>query len=467
MRTIVPTILLLLLTLLHAEAGEARYIYRVWLADKNGNTFSTDRPEEFLTAKAIERRERQGIAITEEDLPPSDNYIRKIEEYGGRAICRSRWLNTVTVESNSTRLAAKLKRLPFVNKTELIYEKRLKEEGKTTPVLQYGEADRSRQRNSIYGYSRQTELLGGTCLHSKGYRGKGITIAVLDAGFADADSMPEYIDTARLRGVYDTTPERADIFDGHTHGTSVLSVMLADKCGELVGTAPEADYILVRTEYFDNEYRQEEDFWVRGAEYADSIGADIISSSLGYTRFDATRSQYSADDCDGNTAVISRGAAAAARRGIMVVTGAGNTGHQPGQGPIPFPADACGILAVGSSGDNGEVSEFSSGGVTRDGRIRPDIIAPGENIAITVNGGRLVTASGTSYSAPAVAGLAACLMQAFPQCGAKEIIQLIEESSDRYASPEPPLGHGIPDFTKAFHAAEARYGAPDIQETVQ
>lgn len=434
-----------------AEAEETAYLYRIWFTDKDHNTCSTERPEEFLSAKAIERRKRQGIEITEEDLPPSEYYISEVVKRGGKAICRSRWLNTVLVASNDARFGKKAERLPFVKKAEKIYEKK-REKGIETPNLQYGEIDRTCQRNSLYGYSRQTETLNGAYLHSKGYRGRGITIAVLDAGFAGAGNIPEYLDTARIKGEYDAVNPGGDIYAEHTHGTSVLSIMLANKRGEFVGSAPEADYMLIRTEYFDNEFKQEEDFWVRGAEYADSIGADIINSSLGYTRFDATRRQYGMDDTDGRTAAISLGAAAAARKGIVVITGAGNT--LPGSKmPLPFPTDAAGIIAVGSCNRGKTASGFSSGGYTCDGRIKPEIMAPGENVPLLINGGKLVTASGTSYSAPAVAGLTACLMQALPQYGAAEIIRLIEKSSDRYCTPQPRCGYGIPDFKKALLSA--------------
>lgn len=449
---------LMMLILRCAEAEEtAPYLYRIWFTDKNHNTCSTERPEEFLSAKAIERRERQGIEITEEDLPPSEHYITEVLKRGGKAICRSRWLNTVVVASGDARLAAKLKKLPFVKKAEKIYEKE-KEKGGYVPNLQYGETDSTCLRNSIYGYSQQAETLNGAYLHSIGYRGQGITIAVLDAGFADADKIPEYIDAARIKGEYDVVNPGGDIYAEHAHGTSVLSIMAAGKRGEFVGCAPEADYILIRTEYFNDEFRQEEDFWVRGAEYADSIGADIINSSLGYSSFDATRRQYAADDRDGNTAVISRGADAAARKGIAVIVGAGNNGHG-GDAPLPFPSDADGILSVGSCNAGKAISAFSSGGYTSDGRIKPEVTAPGENIPVLINGGRLVTASGTSYSAPAVAGLTACLMQALPQYGAKEIIRFVKESADRFTTPAPPYGYGIPDFKKAVQSATASSGA--------
>lgn len=446
-RTALAVLMILLFRCADAEETPA-YIYRIWFCDKSHNSYSTERPEEFLSAKALERRARQGIEITEEDLPPSEHYITEILKLGGKIICRSRWLNTILVASDDARLAAKLKKAAFVKKAEKIYE-REREKGGIIQALQYGKIDKSSQRDSIYGYTKQTETLNGTYLHSIGYKGQGITIAVLDAGFADADRMPEYIDTTRIKGHYDVVNPGGDIYAEHAHGTSVLSIMLADKQGELTGSAPEADYILIRTEYFDNEYRQEEDFWVRGAEYADSIGADIINSSLGYTVFDATRHQYSPTDRNGNRSVISQGAAAAVRKGIIVITGAGNTGHGT-ETPLPFPSDADGILSVGCSDYAGNVSAFSSGGYTLDGRIKPEITASGENIPLLINGGKLVTASGTSYSAPAVAGLAACLMQALPQYGAKEITKLIKMTSDRHHTPAPPYGHGMPDFKKAL-----------------
>lgn len=456
-----------MMTLLLSPVGaeETAYLYRIWFTDKDRNSCSTERPEEFLSAKAIERRRRQGIEITEEDLPPSEYYISEVVKCGrgGKAICRSRWLNTVLVASNDARFGKKAGRLPFVKKAEKIYEKR-REKGMDTPALQYGEIDRTCQRNSIYGYTQQTETLNGAYLHSKGYRGKGITIAVLDAGFAEADNIPEYLDPTRIKGEYDVVNPGGDVYGEHTHGTSVLSIMLANKRGEFVGSAPEADYVLIRTEYSDNELKQEEDFWVRGAEYADSIGADIINSSLGYTSFDATRQQYDADDTDGRTAAISLGAAAAARRGIVVVTGAGNTGSRM---PLPFPTDAAGILAVGSCNSWKAASAFSSGGYTSDGRIKPEIVAPGENVPLLINGGELVTASGTSYSAPAVAGLAACLMQALPQYGAVETVRLIKESSDRYCSPQPQCGYGMPDFRKALLSATENAGKCGMPEEKQ
>ncbi|MEZ5172243.1 MAG: S8 family serine peptidase [Bacteroidia bacterium] len=304
----------------------------------------------------------------------------------------------------------------------------------------------------VYGEGdRQIKMLNGHKLHQLGYRGEGITIAVLDAGFYKVNEFV-FFDSLRTKGrilgTRDFVEGGESVYEDNTHGLSVLSTMAANYPGIFVGTAPDASYWLLRTEDADSEFLIEEDNWVRGAEFADSVGADIINSSLGYTNFDDPETSHTYSQLDGNTTVITRAADLVASKGILVVNSAGNSGADPWK-YIGAPADGDSVLTIGAVTSEGKYASFSSRGPSADGRIKPNVTAMGQGTLVVNSGGSVGRSNGTSFSSPVTAGMVACLWQAHPEAGMMQVFKAIEKSASQAENPDDYLGFGIPDFMKA------------------
>jgi hypothetical protein len=303
-----------------------------------------------------------------------------------------------------------------------------------------------------YGGSfNQIDMIGGVCLDNNGFRGQGMVIAVLDGGFRNVDVMLAF-DSLRMNnhilGTYDFVEGDNSVYEDDSHGSYVLSCMGANLPGDLIGTAPEADYWLLRSEDATSEYIVEEYFWAAAAEFADSVGADLINSSLGYTTFDDFTQDHSYADMDGNTTPGSRAADVAASRGILVCNSAGNSGSSPWTF-IGAPADADSILAIGAVDGSGNYASFSSHGPSADGQVKPAVVAKGEGTTLAGLSGGTFTGNGTSFSSPVLCGMAACLWQAHPSFSNMQIMSQIIQSASQYASPDTYLGYGIPDFCAA------------------
>jgi subtilisin family serine protease len=293
----------------------------------------------------------------------------------------------------------------------------------------------------------------GDLLHEAGFRGEGMTIAVIDASFTNVDKIG-FFDQTRILDYRDFTHRKNLLStNDEAHGTKVLSCMLADKPGEMVGTAPNASYYLIQTEVPDEEYAEEEDYWVAGIEYADSLGVDIVTSSLGYTSYDAPSMNHPQDWLDGQTARISKAASMASKKGLLLFVSAGNERNKEWK-KISFPADAENVITVGSVDPEKEIAYFSSVGYTADKRIKPDLMAKGMNVSVVYPSGNVYSfANGTSFSTPILAGLGACLWQAFPDLTNLQIIDLLRKSADRYQHPDSLYGYGIPDVYQAYRSA--------------
>lgn len=442
---------LLCLGLLVASIAECQqsYKYRIWLKDKSQNIYSLERPDEFLSTKSLQRRIRQGIEINESDLPVSRSYLETIKKTGCVPVVSSRWMNTVVVSVNDTVCLSELRDLPFVKSVECVWNGKKSNSGKLLSPKQV--ESNSMWDNSDFGASyEQLAMHRLDMLHLLGFRGEGMDIAVLDGGFSRVESSV-FIDQEQLLGTMDFVHGKFS-YSGSEHGAQVLSVMAADCAGTYVGSAPKANYWLAVTEDVESEYPVEEDYWVAGAEWADSIGVDLINSSLGYTLFDDEQMDYAWDDLDGNTAFISKGAAMAAEKGICVVVAAGNEGMKIWQ-KISVPADADGILAVGGVTKQGGRSQISSIGNTADGRVKPDVMATGENTYVVFDND-VVMNTGTSLATPIICGGAACLWQAHPDWTVSQLIQAIRGSGSQAFNPDAYMGYGIPDFLAA-HKGES------------
>ena len=441
--------------------------YWVSFTDKTGTPFSLTRPDEFLSSRSIERRIRQGIPLDEADLPVNPAYVDGLLSDTTVVVYYvSRWMNGALVRAPNEHSISRVGQLPFVESTMEV-----------KPDLTGAQAQSpfSTKFSGIqgvegfvgpdYGDSRQQiEQLNGQYLHAMDFVGQGMHIAVLDAGFLNVDQLWTFESMrteGRLLGVRDFVDLQGDPFRGHPHGMSVLSVMAADSPGQLMGTAPGASYWLLRTEDGSSEYIIEEYNWLAAVEFADSAGVDIINSSLGYTRFDDPEQDHTYESLDGQTTVVSRAANMAFERGMLVVNSAGNYGAQDWR-YIGAPADAPGALAVGAVTAEGIRTDWSSVGPSSDGRLKPDVMAKGQQVGAinAFNGTSMV--NGTSFSSPLVAGMAACLWQKYPMLGAADIKMVIKRSASKFGSPDNLMGQGIPDFRKASKILEALDGQQSV-----
>ena len=436
--------------------GGRHYIWRFTLRDKQGTPHSLAHPTRWLSAKAVERRQRQRLELDSTDLPVSPRYTKLLQTASTQVVGTSRWNNTVLVRSRDTLALARLAEQPFVEKAELVWTS--PDSIERGPVkLRYHEHfnEWDTLRGSRYGNGTlQIETLNGHRLHNIGLRGQGMTIAVMDGGFANANQIP-CLQRARLLGSHDFVyPPSPSVFWETDHGTKVLSTMAANEPYILTGTAPEASYWLLRCEDQQSEQPVEEDYWAMAAEFADSAGVDIINSSLGYNEFDNHRQDHRLSDLDGQSTYISRTASMLARKGIVLVNSAGNTGMGPWKKLCP-PADAHDIITVGALTSDRRNAAFSSVGPTQDGRVKPDVMAMGSPAAIISGRGTLVRDVGTSFSAPIVCGLVACLWQAMREKTATEIIELVRATADNHDTPNNVYGYGTPNFWRAYMLGKA------------
>ncbi|MDR0232803.1 MAG: S8 family serine peptidase [Dysgonamonadaceae bacterium] len=451
MRNILLSILLLFCSFSAFCEG---YMFRIELKDKGNPPYTIENPLSYLSEKSIERRLRQGIAIDSTDFPIDPLYLEEIKATGALIKATSKWVKTVTVYLPDSSAVPALKNLIFVDTLYCVRK------GSLSPTLLNPEQNEfvvfespdyspSADEN-IYGEGyTQINMLNGILLHDAGFKGKGMSIAVLDIGFQNSDLIPAF-DFDRIKEVKDFTHKSVDplrITEGH--GTTVLSCMLANQQGVMIGTAPEADYYLFKTEVEKEEFPVEEDYWVAAMEYADSIGIDVVNTSLGYSTFDDPSMNHTHEQLDGHTIPASRAAAMAGNKGMLVFNSAGNEGNKL-WGKITVPSDAENIITVGAVNAQGVIAAFSSRGPSADGRVKPDLCAMGESATIIGVNGSVSRSSGTSFASPILTGMGACLWQALPHKTSKEIIALMKSVGDRYVNPDFEYGYGIPDVGKAY-----------------
>ncbi len=432
-----------------------KYKLRLTLKDKGNSQYSISNPSEFLSAKAIARRNKYSIPVNEQDLPISADYIKKIEEVGGKVVVESKWLKTVTIYCENEDLSAKYLELPFVEKAEMVwveYPAEYNPEIEKSAKAILSSADIP----DIYGAAKTNiSVNNGYPLHEAGFKGQGIDIAVIDGGFANLQTNPK-LDNIKIKGAKSFVYEDKDPYNADEHGVWVLSTMATNKPNEYIGVAPEANYWLLRTEDDSGEYPVEEDYWVAALEFADSVGVALVNTSLYYTTFDYSYRDmsYISQNMDGKTAYSTRAANIAADKGILIVCCSGN--HQDWVGT---PADSPKVLAVGSVSSNKTVGTFTAWGMTADGRIKPDVMSLGSSAYVINIEGWAETRSGSSYASPITCGLVACLWQAYPQLTNKEILEIMKKSADKYNAPELPYGYGIPDMEKAMSIAAEVVGS--------
>lgn len=440
-------IFLIIITLYNLNIFSSEgYMFRVQLKDKGQTGYTIDKPEEFLSKRAIERRKRQNISIDNSDLPISSAYINVIEELGCTVVAKSKWLQTVSIYCNDSLFVEKINQLDFVDSTTFAW----KGDTARTTARELPRSKRFVEKpKSEYGYGDvQIKTVNGDFLHKEGYKGKGLEIAVIDAGYTNLKEIL-LLDNVSIKGIKDFVYNGNNIFESSDHGLKVLSVMASNRPNIFVGTAPEAKYWLLRSEDSRSEFPIEEDYWAAAAEYADSIGVDIINASLGYHTFNAPAKSYTHEQLDGKTAYITIAANMAASKGIFVEVSAGNDGANIWE-KIAFPSDAANVLTVGAIARDSTIAYFSSRGLTADGRIKPDVVAVGFSTAVIANTGEVDLVNGTSFSGSVMSGLAACLWQSAPSLTNIELLDIIRKSSDKYATPDGIYGYGIPNMKTAF-----------------
>ncbi|MDE3183574.1 MAG: S8 family peptidase [Bacteroidota bacterium] len=464
---------------LHLSAQFTKYIVR--FKDKTGTPFSINDPSKFLSAKAIERRAKQGIAIDETDLPIVPAYIDSIQSVSNVTVLdQSKWFNQVCISTTDSTALSKINSFSFVVKTEPV--KRLMSPNLVHRNQSDNEILKDKFNEQIkgitspasppvpgnyYSYGNsydQIHIHNGEYLHNEGFSGQGMLIAILDAGFYHYKTLPAF-DSININNqvidTYDFVANETSVDEDFYHGMMCFSVIAGNIPGQLVGSCPDARFLLYRSEDVNSESPVEEQYWIAAAERADSAGADIISTSLGYNLFDNPVFDYTYSDMNGHTTMIAKAATLAAKKGMIVLAAAGNEGDNSWH-YIITPADADSIITVGATDVSGNVASFSSYGPASDGRVKPTAASVGSGTALSSTTGPIQVGYGTSFATPNLAGLVTCLWQAFPEFTNMQIIEAVKKSSSIYNNPDDRIGYGIPDFKKAFDDLSQQRAAKNV-----
>lgn len=436
----------------------------VQLTDKNNSAYNLNNPSSFLSKRAIDRRTRYQIPLDSTDLPVTNKYVDSIRLSGNvKILSISKWLNQILIQTTDQNALTKINSFPFVKSANSVAPrisnpiplKKFKEEINPIPFL-FGNRN-SGTKGDVFDYGsnfNQVHIHEGEYLHNKGFKGETIQIAVLDAGFSQYKSVTAF-DSIRMNqqilGERDFVDYDNSVNEDDSHGMYCLSTMAANWPGKMIGTAPKASYWLIRTENAFTEYPVEEHNWVVGAELADSTGSDMISSSLGYFDFDDASFNHTYDQLYKNATIVSKGAAIAANKGMIVMNSAGNAGGG-WWNFVAFPADVDSVCSVGAVNSAGDVAGFSSRGFP--GKIKPNVVSVGVATVIAGFSNQPVSGNGTSFSNPNLAGLVACLWQAFPQFNNMKILDAVYRSANHYQNPDSLYGYGIPNFRIAYEQLE-------------
>lgn len=443
---------------LKSSAQFSKYV--VQFKDKAGTNFSINNPSQFLSAKSIERRNKQQISIEETDLPIPSRYIDSVRLAGNVIILnQSKWLNQVCIETGDEAAILKINKLPFVKHLQPVMRvsnQQLISKNKFTEEINKIVSSQSPMSPSdYYSYGNsfgQINIHEGEYLHNKGFHGEGMLMAIIDAGFYHYQTLPAF-DSVRINNqiadTYDFVANKVNVNEESSHGMQCFSIIAGNIPGKLVGSSPKAKFYLYRSEDASSESPVEEQNWIAAAERADSIGIDVISTSLGYSTFDNPIFNYSYQDMNGKTTMIAKAASLAAKKGMILLVAAGNEGANSWH-YILSPGDADSVITVGAVNSSGAPASFTSYGPSSDGRVKPTVASVGVATVISSPNGTIVTGNGTSFATPNLAGLVTCLWQAFPDFTNMEIIEAVKKSSSIYNFPDTRIGYGIPNFRIAF-----------------
>ncbi|MDB5201475.1 MAG: family serine peptidase [Ferruginibacter sp.] len=442
------------------KAQFSRYIIR--FKDKANNSFSIANPAQFLSPRAIQKRTRYNISIDSTDLPVTSRYLDSLRAAGAVTILNtSKWLNQAAIKTTDAAALQRISDMPFV-----ISATPIGSFAGNVPVIKELDPPADFQPPSgpvpqslltdYYAYGRsngQVKIHKGEFLHNLGFRGNGMQLAMMDAGFYHYLSLPTF-DSIRLNnqilGTWDFVANEASVDEDNNHGMQCLSTIAANLPGSFIGTAPKTSFYLYRTEDVSSEYPVEEQNYAAALERADSAGADVSSTSLGYYNFDNASLNYTYASMNGNTTISARAADMAAKKGMLLVVAVGNEGGSAWHYLIT-PSDADSVLAVGAVDTLGNVAGFSSYGPSSDGQVKPGVAAVGlAAVVANINTGTPIYNNGTSFACPNMAGLATCLWQAFPEINNMGIIDALQRSASKFSTPDTRVGYGIPDMKKSF-----------------
>lgn len=457
-----PYFLIVVLLLLFTVTGKSQQTKHViFFTDKNETNFSLFQPSSFLSARAVARRQKYNIPVDSSDLPVVPRYIDSVTASGNvTLIGRLRWLNAIIIQTNDAAALQKINSFPFVkNRTGIALrstavsrmQKNIEQIQPVSALVQQRSQGIQADTLNYGNTSNQIKIHNGNFLHNIGARGQGMHMAFLDGGFFGYLTNP-FFDSVRnqnrILATRDFVLNETSVNEDDAHGMACFSVVAANKPGSLIGSAPYASFYLLRTEDVFSEQIIEEYNWGMGAEFADSAGVDVISSSVGYTTYDDPSFNHTYAEMNGNTTIVTRYADMAAKKGMLVVNSAGNEGARSWK-YIVAPADGDSVLSVGAAGSAGTIAGFSSFGPTSDGQIKPDVVSVGQGTFLSTAIGTVGTSNGTSFSAPNIAGLATCLWQLFPEFNNYQIIETLRRSADRFTTPHEQYGYGLPDMKTA------------------
>lgn len=448
-KKIVTLVILLLNSILFSQY----YKFVVYFKDKSpiGYPYSVSNPSAFLSERAIDRRAKSGITILTNDLPVAPIYIDSVLNVSDSIslFCKSKWMNLIMIGMSDSSLISAIQSLHCVDRVEYVYKGPRPRLLANIPATFGPEYIPTSTYELNYGMSlHQTEMIGIDYIHRHGYTGQGIVIAVMDVGFSNYQSVTGFQhlrDSLRIKGTWDFVNNEENVERDGSHGTNVLSTMAGYLPNLYLGTAPSASYYLLETEDGQAETLSEEYSWLAGAEYADSVGADLINSSLGYTTFDIPIWDHTYADMDGNTTICSKAADLAASKGILVCNSAGNSGNSSWR-YLGAPSDADSILGVGAVDSSRIKAIFSSWGPSADQEIKPNVSTMGQDAALLSTGGNPITGNGTSFSSPILCGAIASLWSKHPTKNFWEIKSAVEKSASIYHLPDSAIGYGIPNF---------------------
>ncbi len=462
-RFLVLSVYVVLLALPEMATAQTYTCY-VQLRDKAGSPYSLDHPEAYLSPRALERRRQQHIAVADNDLPVSGAYVRQIAPLC-RIAATLRWTNGLLIRTTDPAIITRIQAMPFVSSVKVLSTGGPNTRVKVldpAPVLRSGV---QAVDTALYGSAtRQTTMIHLQPLHGLGYWGDGVVIAMMDAGFYNADSvtyMRRVFEEGRMLYTWNFVFDTFEVFGApraYPHGCNTFSCIAANIPYQMVGTAPNASFMLFQTEDNRSETIAEEYYWAAAAERADSMGADIFSTSLGYTTFDASDAadSHTYADMTGHTTPIARAVNTAAFKGIIVVNSAGNEGDDTWH-YVGTPGDADSGVSIGAVDPSAVIAGFSSRGPNSSGNIKPDMCAQGAPAALSTPYSTLTSEYGTSFSCPITAGAFACLRQAFPSAYSAEIVSVVRQTCSQYTHPDADYGYGVPDFGLAYDKLKLLY----------
>jgi len=431
----------------------------VFFTDKGNETQNYfQKPSTVVSEKSLKRRAKvlsEDKLISTTDLPVNQNYIDQIQSLGFQLKQKTKWFNGVSGWATKSELA-QFANMPFVKQLDIVYKFK-KDKSEEEIIKDFpGEINHNLSKplethSFNYGQSyTQLNQITVPQVHDLGYTGAGITVCMMDAGF-DLWTTHQVFNSMNVIATWDFVNGDPDVEDGSdmgsgSHGTSTLSLIGGFYEGQLIGPAFGADFILAKTENTDSETPIEEDNWIAAMEWADSIGVDVTSTSLGYIGFDPPYQSYTWQDMDGNTCRITNGADYAVSLGIFVVNSAGNEGYDPNHNTLGAPADGDSVIAIGSVNSSGDRSGFSSVGPSVDGRIKPDLMAMGSSDYVACNSSSTCYSSwgsGTSWSCPLAAGAATLLLQVSPNLTPMQLATVLKNTASLSTSPNNQMGWGI------------------------